>query len=409
MLRGIGRPKGQRRLWVLTLLLALAAAVGLSACGGSGGTTSSSTATEETEPAESETAESTEGGIAAAPAFTSEELFEPAGENWITNGGGTTNDRFSSLSEINTENVKELKGEWMTKIGANATAAKFSAEGQALEYEGTIYIADGADDVFAIDAGNGHRLWTYEPHLPPDPLGEVVCCGWDNRGVAIGDGMVYVAQLNGAAVALDQATGKVEWSTNVVKPGEGFSITSAPLYYDGKVYVGGSGGEYGVRGRLTALNAETGKEEWRFYTTPSPAETGGNTWPNNGSYKHGGASLWNTPTVNPKTGMLFFSTSNAAPWVGTNRPGDNLFTSSIVALDAKTGKYKWAYQQVHHDIWDFDTPSPTVLFDGMMNGKKQEAIGEPSKPGWVYLLDRKTGKPIYPIPEGKGPQNPADG
>ena len=188
MLRGIGRPTGQRRLWVLTLLLALAAAVVLAACGGSGGTTTtSSTATEE-EPAESETA--AEGGIAAAPQFTSEELFEPAGDNWVTNGGGTTNDRFSSLSEINTENVKELKGEWLTKIGANATSAKFSAEGQALEYEGTIYASDGADDVFAIDAGNGHRLWTYEPHLPPDPLGEVVCCGWDNRGVAIGDGVV---------------------------------------------------------------------------------------------------------------------------------------------------------------------------------------------------------------------------
>ena len=150
MLRGIGRPKGQRRLWVLTLLLALVAALVLAACGGSGGTTTTSSTATEAEPAESEPAETEEtteeGGIAAAPQFTSEELFEPAGDNWVTNGGGTTNDRFSSLCEINTENVKELKGEWMTKIGQNATAAKFSAEGQALEYEGTIYIADGADE-----------------------------------------------------------------------------------------------------------------------------------------------------------------------------------------------------------------------------------------------------------------------
>src|SRR6201999_2084092 len=239
---GAGKKVRDKRLWFATLFLALAAVLVLAACGGSGGTTTtSSTSTEESEPAEAETAESAEGGgIAAAPEFTSEELFEPAGENWITNGGGTTNDRFSSLSEINTENVKELKGEWVTKIGQNATSAKFSAEGQALEYEGTIYIADGADDVFAIDAGNGHRLWTYETQLPPAPLAEVVCCGWDNRGVAIGDGMVFVSQLNGAEVPIDQSTGKVKWSTNVVKPGEGFSITSAPLYYEGKVYVGGS-------------------------------------------------------------------------------------------------------------------------------------------------------------------------
>jgi quinohemoprotein ethanol dehydrogenase len=346
-------------------------------------------------------------GIGLAPEFTSEELYESAGDNWVTNGGGTTNDRFSSLDEINTENVKELKGDWVTKIGKNATAAKFSAEGQALEYEGTIYISDGADDVFAMDASSGEELWTYEPHLPPDPLGEVVCCGWDNRGVAIGDGMVYVSQLNGDEVALDQETGKVEWQTNVEKASKGFSITSAPLYYNGKVYVGGSGGEYGIRGRLTALDAKTGKFLWHFWTTPSPKETGGNTWPDNGAYKEGGASIWNTPTVNPETGMLYFSTSNASPWLGGGREGENLFTASIVALDAETGEYKWHYQMVHHDIWDFDAPSPTVLFKGEMNGEEVEAVGEPEKTGWVYLLDQKTGKPIYPIPEVKVPQDPS--
>jgi quinohemoprotein ethanol dehydrogenase len=366
---------------------------------------SGQTVEETTESAEEGEKVTASNGITLAPKFTSDELFEHAGDNWISNGGGTSNDRYSTLDEINTENVKELKGDWVTKIGANATAAKFSAEGQAIEYEGTIYISDGADDVFAIDAGNGHRLWTYEPHLPPDPLGEVVCCGWDNRGVAIGDGMVFVSQLNGAQVALDQETGKVKWSTNVVKPGEGFSITSAPLYYNGKVYVGGSGGEYGVRGRLTALNAETGKEEWKFWTTPSPQETGGETWPDNGSYKTGGASIWNTPTVNPKNGMLFFSTSNAAPWIGAQREGENLFTASIVGLDAETGEYKCHFQEVHHDLWDYDAPSPTVLFEGEMNGETVEAVGEPEKTGWVYLVDQENCKPVYPIPETKVPQD----
>jgi quinohemoprotein ethanol dehydrogenase len=363
----------------------------------------STTSEESSEEGESVTAAN---GIALAPEFNSAELYENPGENWATNGGGTTNDRFSTLDEINTENVKELKGDWMTKIGSDATAAKFSVEGQALEYKGTIYASDGADDVFALDAGTGEQLWTYEPHLPADPLGEVVCCGWDNRGVAIGEGMVYVSQLNGDEVALNQETGKVEWQTNIEKAAKGFSITSAPLYYNGKVYVGGSGGEYGIRGRLTALDAKTGKFLWHFWTTPSPGETGGNTWPKGtNDYKEGGASIWNTPTVNPDTNTLFFSTSNASPWLGRSREGENLFTASIVALNAETGKYKWHYQMVHHDIWDFDAPSPTVLMKGEMNGEEVEAVGEPEKTGWVYLLNQENGKPVYPIPEVKVPQD----
>jgi quinohemoprotein ethanol dehydrogenase len=372
-----------------------------------GASTAMESTTSEEGSSEEGEAVTASNGIALAPEFNSEELYEHAGDNWITNGGGTTNDRFSSLDEINIENVKELKGDWMTKVGKNAIAAKFSAEGQALEYNGTIYISDGADDVFAMNASTGENLWTYEPHLPPDPLGEVVCCGWDNRGVAIGDGMVYVSQLNGDQVALDQETGKVAWSTNIEKSQAGFSITSAPLYYDGKVYVGGSGGEYGIRGRLTALDAKTGKIDWRFWTTPGPGEVGNDTWPKGDAYKHGGASLWNTPTVDPKLNEVYFSTSNASPWVGDARKGENLFTASIVALNAETGKYEWHYQQVHHDLWDFDSPSPTVLFDGEMNGEMREGIGEPSKTGWLYLVDRKTGKPIYPIPEVKVPQDPS--
>jgi alcohol dehydrogenase (cytochrome c) len=403
------RSKRLRSSVLLCLFAGLIAVLAIAGCGGGGSSSSSSTTetTAETEPAETETSE--EGGIAVAPEFTSEELYEAAGDNWTTNGGGTTNDRYSSLDEINTENVKELKGDWVSKIGQNATAAKFSAEGQAIEYNGTIYISDGADDVFALDASTGETLWTYEPKLPPDPLGNVICCGWDNRGVAIGDGMVFLSQLNGDQVALDQETGKVKWSTSVVKPGLGFSITSAPLYYNGKVYVGGSGGEYGIRGRLTALDAKTGKMDWRFFTIPGPGETGHNTWPkNNDSWKRGGAGIWNTPTVNPKTGTLFFSTSNAAPdWFGAERKGDNLFSASIVALNAETGKYEWHYQMVHHDLWDFDAPSPTVLFKGEMNGKEVEAVGEPEKTGWVYLVDQETGKPIYPIPEVKVPQDPS--
>src|ERR1700744_5127869 len=399
--------KGWRRGLVLVSLLALLALF-VAACGGgrsSSSTTSTTTRSEEeTEPAKTESAES--GGIAEAPEFTSEELNEQAGANWITNGGSVTNDRFSTLGEINTENVSQLKGDYVTKIGSEATAAKFSAEGQALEYEGTIYIPDGGDNVYAIDASTGKVIWTYEPHLPPDPLGEVICCGWDNRGVAIGDGMVFVSQLNGDQVALNQETGKVAWTTPVVKPGQGYSITSAPLFYNGTIYVGGSGGEYGIRGRVTAIDAKTGKIKWKTYMIPGPGEPGGNTWPKNGSYKHGGAGIWNTPTVNPKTRTLFLSTSHAAPdYTGAERKGDNEWAASLVAMDAETGKSKWGYQMVHHDLWDYDAPSPTVLMDGEMDGKKVEAVGEPEKTGWVYLVDQKTGKASFPTPRGKGPQD----
>ncbi len=167
---------GSKRLRVsvfLCLLVGLIAALAIAGCGGGGSSSSSTTeTTEETkEPAETETETAESEGIAAAPEFTSEELAEPAGDNWITNGGSTTNDRYSTLDEINTSNVKELKGDWLAKIGANATAAKFSAEGQALEYEGTIYASDGADDVFALDAGTGEILWEYTQKLPPDQLG----------------------------------------------------------------------------------------------------------------------------------------------------------------------------------------------------------------------------------------------
>src|SRR6202012_5801225 len=324
--------KGWRRGLVLVSLLALLALF-VAACGG-GSSSSSTTSTtttseEETEPAETETAES--GGIAEAPEFTSDELNEQPGANWITNGGNITNDRFSSLGEINTENVSELKGDYVTKIGKEATAAKFSAEGQALEYEGTIYIPDGGDNVYAMDASTGEILWPYEPPPPPAPLGEVVCCGWDNRGVALGDGMVFVSQLNGDQVALDQKTGAVKWSTPVVEPGKAFPIPPAPLYYNGSLYVGGPGGEYGIRGRLTALDATTGKILWKSFTIPGPGEKGHNTLQsNNKAWTHGGAGIWNTPTVDPKHNTLFFSTSNAAPdWNGAERAGDNEWSASI--------------------------------------------------------------------------------
>ncbi|MDX6375818.1 MAG: quinohemoprotein ethanol dehydrogenase, partial [Gaiellaceae bacterium] len=177
--------------------------------------------------------------------------------------------------------------------------------------------------------------------------------------------------------------------------------------YDGLIYTGITGGEYGVRGRLTALDAKTGKEAWRFYTIPGPGETGHETWPQTGdAWQHGGAPVWQTPSVDPKLGLIYFTTGNASPDVnGSKRAGDNLFAASFVALDVKTGKYKWHFQQVHHDIWDFDAPSPTVLFDAEIDGKTVPAIAEASKTGFLYVLDRSNGKPLIPIVEKPVPQS----
>jgi alcohol dehydrogenase (cytochrome c) len=352
----------------------------------------------------SEAAKSERASIKAAPAFSADELSAQPKDRWITNGGSTMNQRYSPLDEIDTSNVGDLKGVWRTHLRGSATAAKYSAEAQPLVYEGVIYVPTGADDVFAVSVATGQILWQYEANL--DQKINTVCCGWLSRGVALGDGKVYLGQLDGSLVALDQKTGKVVWSTPVGDWRKGYTITNAPLYYDGLVITGISGGEFSIRGRVQAYDAKTGKEVWRFYTIPGPGEVGHDTWPQSGdAWRHGGAPVWQTPAVDPKLGLIYFSTGNASPDLdGSRRAGDNLFAASIVALDVKTGKYRWHFQQVHHDIWDYDGPSPVVLFDVDVDGQTRHALAQSSKTGWVYILDRKTGKPLYPIPERPVPQ-----
>jgi quinohemoprotein ethanol dehydrogenase len=251
---------------------------------------------------------------------------------------------------------------------------------------------------------SGFILWEYKANL--DQKINTVCCGWLSRGVALGDGRVYLGQLDGRLVALDQRTGKVVWSTDVGSWQRGYTITNAPLYYDGLVITGVSGGEFSIRGRVQAYDAKTGKEVWRFYTIPGPGEVGHDSWPQGtNAWEHGGAPVWQTPAVDPELGLLYFSTGNASPDLdGSRRAGDNLFAASIVAVDAKTGTYRWHFQQVHHDIWDYDGPSPVVLFDVDVDGTTRHALAQSSKTGWIYILDRKTGKPIFPIDEKPVPQ-----
>jgi alcohol dehydrogenase (cytochrome c) len=341
-----------------------------------------------------------------APAFKGEALVRPPTAGWPTNGGNWYNQRYSPLTAIDRDNVANLKGVWRTRLRGSGVGTKYSGEAQPIVHDGVVYIVTGADDVFAIGVDSGAILWSYEAKL--DAANDVVCCGWTSRGVGLGEGKVFVGQLDGKLVALDQETGTVAWSVQAERWQDGLTITSAPLYYDGLVITGFAGAEYGIRGRVKAFDARTGKLAWTFYTIPGPGELGSDTWPeDNDLWMHGGASVWQTPAVDPELGLIFFSTGNPGPdYNGGVRAGDNLFSASIVALDAKTGRYRWHFQQVHHDIWDYDGPSPVVLFDLELNGAMRKGIAQPSKTGWVYILDRTNGTPLIGIDEQAVPQEP---
>jgi alcohol dehydrogenase (cytochrome c) len=344
--------------------------------------------------------------IKPAPAFKGDALVAAPTTAWPTNGGNWYNQRYSPLTQIDRGNVANLKGAWRTRLRGSGVGTKYSGEAQPIVYDGVIYIVTGADDVFAIGVETGEILWSYEAKL--DAANDVVCCGWTSRGVGLGDGKVFVGQLDGKLVALDQKTGAVAWSVQAERWQDGLTITSAPLYYDGLVITGFAGAEYGIRGRVKAFDARDGELKWTFHTIPGPGEVGHETWPqDNDLWMHGGASVWQTPAVDPELGLIFFSTGNPGPdYNGGVRAGDNLFSASIVALDAKTGRYRWHFQQVHHDIWDYDGPSPVVLFDITLNGALRFGLAQPSKTGWVYILDRTDGTPLIGIDEHPVPQEP---
>jgi|RhiMetdeSRZDD1v2_1073273.scaffolds.fasta_scaffold53106_1 quinohemoprotein ethanol dehydrogenase len=333
-------------------------------------------------------------------------LQSPVGKDWVTNGGNLTNQRYSTLKQIDTSNVKNLKGAWMIRLKGSGHGGKYSHEATPLVKDGVMYVITGNDDAFAVNAKTGEFLWEYWSGI--DQKISTVCCGWINRGVALGEGMVFFGQLDANVVALDAKTGKVVWKTPIEQWENGYTITSAPIYYDGMLYIGISGGEFGVRGRVTALDAKSGQILWRAYTLPAPGEPGSETWPPGTDHAmRGGATVWNTPALDPELGLVYFATGNCGPdYDGASREGDNLFCASITAVHAKTGAYAWHFQQVHHDIWDYDAASPVVLFDTVINGQPRKGIAEAGRTGWVYLLDRTNGKPLLGIEERPVPQEP---
>jgi quinohemoprotein ethanol dehydrogenase len=338
--------------------------------------------------------------------FAPKSLTAPPRDGWRTNGGNLSNQRYSPLTQIDRANVAQLKGVWRTHLNGSGLAPQYSGEAQPLVHEGVIYISTGADDVFALSVDTGDILWQSLANI--DPKITSVCCGWVNRGVGLGDGKVFVGRLDGRLVALDAKTGKEVWGIQAERWEEGFSLTSAPLFYDGMVITGFAGAEIGVRGRVKAYDADDGKLLWTFYTIPGPGEVGHDTWPqDNEVWMHGGATVWQTPAADPELGLIYFSTGNPGPdFNGAVRAGDNLFSASIVAIEARTGKYRWHFQEVHHDLWDYDAPNPVVLFDVTMNGTVRKGLAQVGKTGWAYILDRETGKPLIGIEERPVPQEP---
>jgi len=362
-----------------------------------------------------------------AIAQTTLDYRKPPGAEWPVVGGDWGNTRYSTLSQIDVSNVKTLKGAWMARLNSGYGPG-FSQQATPVVKDGVMYITTGEQDIFAIDAKTGSILWEYR--LP-----------WDRRtpdnkakrGVGLGEGLVFGVEVDARAaappetnaqqsgpaprsrvepvtrlIALDQTTGKVRWKQEVgedVPANLRKYITAPPLYYNGLVYATVSGGDGGLRGRITAHEAKTGKEVWRFYTVPGPGEPGNDTWAGD-SWKSGGAAVWTQPALDPDLGLIYLNTGNPWPsYNGSTRAGDNLYSSSVVALDAKTGTYRWHHQIVHHDIWDFDAPTPLILFDQTYAGQPRKAIAVHTKQALVYILDRVTGKPLLPIEEKPVPQD----
>lgn len=333
---------------------------------------------------------------------------KPAGKEWLVTGGDWGNSRYTSLTQINASTVKQLGGAWTRKFQGESSRAI------PVVHDGLMFITT-VTNVYALNPRTGETVWAYQP---PSPINTLF------KGVALGDGKIFLGLANANVVAIEEKTGKFLWEgaagsglperddlkktfTYQGAPPTGQYISAAPTYADGKVIVSIANGDYGIRGRVAALDAKTGKLAWAFNTVPEPGEFGHDTWQqDNDVWKRGGAGVWGTPVIDADLGMLYFNTGNPIPYyAGEMRAGDNLFSDSIVALDLKTGKRKWHFQVVHHDIWEYDLAAPLLLYEGDKDGKKVKGLAAMRVDGFMFLLDRATGKPIIPVEERPARQN----
>ncbi len=306
---------------------------------------------------------------------------------WLMYGGNYAGWRFSPLTDINRDNVKNLKAAWMFQTGIPA-----QMQASPIVADGIIYLTAAYNHLFALDAVTGELLWRYEHELPDDMR---VCCGPSNKGAAIAGDLIFMATLDAHVVALNRKTGAVVWNTEMDRYNDGFSATVAPLVVRDNLIVGIAGGEYGIRGYIDSYDINTGERRWRRYTIPEAGEPGSETWAGD-SWKHGGAPTWVTGSYDPDEDLLYWATGNTAPdWNGDVRKGDNLYADSVLALDPDTGEIKWYFQFTPHDIWDYDGNTDLFLVNVERSGQMVKALAQPNRNGYVYVLDRASGKYLH--------------
>jgi alcohol dehydrogenase (cytochrome c) len=310
--------------------------------------------------------------------------------NWLTYSGNLSGHRHSLLTQITPANVKNLELQWVFQTRTPAEPAE-KFEATPLVVDGVMYTVMAPNHVVALDAATGRMYWMYSPRL--STLARV-CCGRVNRGLAILGETLFMGTIDGHLIAIDAKNGRPVWDVSLSKPELGYSFTMAPLVIKDKVIMGPAGGEYGIRGFIAAFDAKTGKEAWRFNTVPGPGEPGHETWPvGTDAWEHGGGSIWVTGAYDPDLNLMYFGTGNPGPdWNADPRPGDNLYTDSVVALDPDTGRLKWHYQFTPHDEFDYDATQVPVLTDITWQGRQRKVMLWANRNGFWYVLDRATGE-----------------
>jgi alcohol dehydrogenase (cytochrome c) len=321
---------------------------------------------------------------------TSERLLKPGDGDWLMVRRTYDGWGYSPLAEITPANVGRLQPVWSLPTGVNN-----GHEAAPIVSDGVMFVATPGNQVIALDATNGSVLWRYRRPIPEN----AVILHPTTRGLALYGDKVFFAAGEAVLVALDARTGKEVWTTTVAENKHGYYMSLAPLVADDKVMIGASGGEFGVRGFVAAYNLETGKELWKTYGVPAPGEPGSETWPKGEQWKTGGAPFWVTGNYDPATKLSFWGTGNGGPWMGDQRPGDNLYTASTLAIDVATGRIKGHHQYHPNDSWDWDEVSPPILVDYTREGRTIKGLIDVARDGYLWFLERSDG-PIRFV-EGK--------
>jgi alcohol dehydrogenase (cytochrome c) len=313
---------------------------------------------------------------------TDERLKNPDAGDWLMVRRTWDGWGYSPLDEVTAANVARLQPAWVVSTGVTN-----GHEAPPIVNNGVMFVATPGNQVIALDAKNGATLWRYKRPLADD----VVLLHGTSRGVALSGGKVFFAAAEAVLVALDARTGKEVWTATVEDNRSGYYMSVAPLVADGKVMVGASGGEMGVRGFVAAYDVESGKPLWKTFTVPAPGEPGSETWPKGDQWKTGGGSIWVTGAYDPATKLAFWGTGNGGPWMGDQRPGDNLYTSSTIAIDVTTGAIKGHFQYHPNDSWDWDEVSPPILVDYTRGGRTFKGLIDVARDGYLWFLERTSG------------------